>query len=114
MNAWTGAGYLLPRTSWGAFPGHTYADIQSGIGVVHNALFLDRPEKSVVRAPFRPFPRSLAEGELTLAPRPPWFVTNKTADVTTRRLTAFAADGSLRHFPGSSPRRCGVDGPLGG
>jgi aldehyde dehydrogenase (NAD(P)+) len=100
VNAWTGVGYLVPRATWGAFPGHTYADIQSGVGIVHNALLFDRPEKSVVRGPFRPFPRSLAEGEPALSPRPPWFVTNRTAAVTGRRLTAYVADERLRHFPG--------------
>ena len=40
INAWTGVGYLTPRATWGAFPGHTLDDIQSGIGVVHNALLL--------------------------------------------------------------------------
>jgi aldehyde dehydrogenase (NAD(P)+) len=100
VNAWTGVGYLTPRASWGAFPGHTYNDIQSGVGVVHNALFFDRAQKTVVRAPFRPFPRSVAHAEFALSPRPPWFVTNRTADVTGRRLTYYAADGKLRHFPG--------------
>jgi aldehyde dehydrogenase (NAD(P)+) len=100
VNGWTGVGYLTPRASWGAFPGHTYDDVQSGIGVVHNALFFDRPQKTVVRAPFRPFPRSVAHAELALSPRPPWFVTNRTADITGRRLTYYAADGKLRHLPG--------------
>lgn len=100
VNAWTGVGYLTPRATWGAFPGHTYDDVQSGIGVVHNALFLDRPQKTVVRAPFRPFPRSVARAEFALSPRPPWFVTNSTAGVTGRRLTYYAADGKIRHFPG--------------
>jgi aldehyde dehydrogenase (NAD(P)+) len=100
VNAWTGVGYLTPRASWGAFPGHTYNDIQSGIGVVHNALFFDRPQKTVVRALFRPFPRSVRHAEFTLSPRPPWFVTNRTADVTGRRLTYHAADGKLRRLPG--------------
>ncbi|HSS23666.1 MAG TPA: aldehyde dehydrogenase family protein [Mycobacterium sp.] len=100
VNAWTGVGYLTPRASWGAFPGHSYDDVQSGIGVVHNALFFDRPQKTVVRAPFRPFPRSVAHAEFALSPRPPWFVTNRTAEVTGRRLTYYAADGKLRHLPG--------------
>ena len=100
VNAWTAVGYLNPRASWGAFPGHTYDDVQSGIGVVHNALFFDRPQKTVVRAPFRPFPRSVAHAEFALSPRPPWFVTNRTAEVTGRRLTYYAADGKLRHLPG--------------
>jgi hypothetical protein len=38
---------------WGAFPGHDIYDIQSGIGKVFNFLMLERPEKSVTRAPFR-------------------------------------------------------------
>ncbi|MEU2237490.1 hypothetical protein ABZ585_42055, partial [Streptomyces vietnamensis] len=30
-----------PRATWGAYPGHTLDDVQSGIGIVHNALLLD-------------------------------------------------------------------------
>jgi acyl-CoA reductase-like NAD-dependent aldehyde dehydrogenase len=91
VNAWTGVGYLTPRATWGAFPGHELADIQSGRGVVHNALLLDEPERTVVRGPFRPSPRSLVTGEMAISPKPPWFVTNRTADVTGRGLTSFAA-----------------------
>ncbi|MFD0331315.1 hypothetical protein ACFQZC_32180 [Streptacidiphilus monticola] len=43
VNAWTGLGYLTPTATWGAFPGHTLQDVQSGIGVVHNAVLLDSP-----------------------------------------------------------------------
>ncbi|GMQ84976.1 MAG: aldehyde dehydrogenase family protein [Acidimicrobiia bacterium] len=100
VNAWTGVGFLLARAPWGAFPGHSYDDIQSGIGVVHNALLFDRPQKTVVRAPFRPFPRSLRHGETHISPRPPWFVSNKTADVTAKRLTYYAGDKKLRRLPG--------------
>ena len=46
-----------PPRRLGAYPGHTYTDVQSGIGAVHNALMLDKPLKTVVSAPFRPFPR---------------------------------------------------------
>jgi aldehyde dehydrogenase (NAD(P)+) len=76
VNAWAGVGYLLTELPWGAFPGHTREEPGSGIGVVHNSYFLERTEKSVVRAPFTPFPRSLRTGERTLLPKPPWFVTN--------------------------------------
>ncbi|TDC27939.1 aldehyde dehydrogenase [Kribbella albertanoniae] len=100
INAWTAVGYLSPRATWGAFPGHTPNDVQSGIGVVHNALLFDRPQKTVVRAPFTPFPRSISAGETAMSPRPPWFVTNKTSLGTARRLTRFAVDGKLRHLPG--------------
>jgi aldehyde dehydrogenase (NAD(P)+) len=91
INAWAGAAFLLPRAAWGAYPGHTYTDIQSGTGTVHNALMFDKPLKTVVSAPFRPFPRSIRHGELTLFPKPPWFLTNKTSEATGRKLTQFAA-----------------------
>jgi aldehyde dehydrogenase (NAD(P)+) len=100
INAWTGVGYTSPRATWGAFPGHTPDDIQSGTGVVHNALLFDRAQKTVVRGPFTPFPRSIGAGELAMSPRPPWFVSNKTALTTAERLTHFAADGKLSRLPG--------------
>ncbi len=100
VNAWTGVGFLLPEVSWGAFPGHTLDDIQSGIGVVHNSLLFDKPQKSVVRAPFHPYPRSVAHGHATLLPKPPWFVSHRRANVVTERLMRFEADHSARHVPG--------------
>ncbi|TSD99665.1 aldehyde dehydrogenase family protein [Skermania sp. ID1734] len=99
INAWTGVGYLTPTASWGAFPGHTIADVQSGIGVVHNAWLIDRVERTVVRGPFRPAPRSLLHGEFALSPKPPWFVDNKTAAKTGKLLTAFAADPKWTRLP---------------
>jgi hypothetical protein len=100
VNAWTGVGYLTPRASWGAFPGHPLDDIQSGRGVVHNALLLDHPERTVVRGPFRPAPRSIAHGEWAMTPKPPWFVDNRTADRTGRRLTTFTAKPRAGALPG--------------
>ncbi len=92
INAWTGVGYLTPTASWGAFPGHTIDDVQSGIGVVHNAWLIDRVERTVVRGPFRPAPRSLLHGEFAISPKPPWFVGNKTAASTGRLLAGFGAE----------------------
>lgn len=89
INAWTGVGYFLNETPWGAYPGHTIADIQSGIGVVHNSYLLRGTEKSVVRAPFAPFPRSLFNGERTVLPKPPWFVTNRRESDIARALCDF-------------------------
>lgn len=100
INVWSGAGFLLPQAAWGAAPGHTRADIGSGTGVVHNALLFSRPEKTVVRGPFAPFPRTLAAGRLHLSPKPPWFVTNRTAAETAEKLTRFAADPKLTRIPG--------------
>ncbi|HZZ00972.1 MAG TPA: aldehyde dehydrogenase family protein [Candidatus Baltobacteraceae bacterium] len=77
VNAWTGVGFLLCQTPWGAYPGHTLADVRSGIGVVHNSYLFSRSQKSVVYAPFAPFPRSLAGYGASLLPKPPWFVTNR-------------------------------------
>ena len=94
INAWTGLGFLSVQTPWGAFPGHTIDDIQSGIGFVHNTYMFDRVERCVIEAPFRPFPRNLLHGSATLLPRPPWFVTNRKADKLGKLLTKF------QHAPG--------------
>ena len=90
INAWTGLGFLQAATPWGAYPGGTIADVGSGIGVVHNALLIDGAERTVLHGPFRPFPASVLAGERALSPRPPWFVTARTAATTGRRLTGFA------------------------
>lgn len=100
VNAWTGVGYLTPNATWGAFPGHTTDDVQSGIGVVHNALLLAQAERTVVRGPFRPSPRALLGGEWSLSPKPPWFVSNRTAATTGRRLVDFHARPRWSALPG--------------
>ncbi len=99
INAWTGVGFLTAGTSWGAFPGHTLDDVQSGIGVVHNAMLIANPERSVVTGPFRPFPRSLAGGEFSLFPKPPWFVTSRSAAATGKKLAHFAEKPSWLRVP---------------
>lgn len=99
INAWTGLGFLTAKAPWGAFPGATIGDVQSGIGVVHNALLIDRPERTIVRGPFRPFPRSFAHGEFALFPKPPWFVQARSAATTGRRLAGFAAGPSWLKMP---------------
>ena len=100
INAWTGVGFLTATASWGAFPGHTIENVQSGIGVVHNALLIDSPERTVVTGPFRPFPRSFAHGEFALFPKPPWFVTARSAQRTGELLSGFAAKPSWLKMPG--------------
>lgn len=99
INAWTGVGFLTANASWGAFPGHTLQDVQSGIGVVHNAFLLADVERTVVRGPFRPFPRSAVGGEFALSPKPPWFVSARSARTTGELLTRFAADPSWAKLP---------------
>lgn len=94
VNAWTGVAFLTAAAPWGAYPGNRLADAGSGIGVVHNALLIARPEKTVLRGPFRPFPRSVACGEGSLFPTPPWFVSARSAAETGRRLVEYETDPS--------------------
>lgn len=88
VNHWAGLNFALVTPTWGAFPGHTTEDIRSGRGVVHNTYMFDRPQKSVVRGPFRVFPK------------PAWFIDHKTAAEVGRKMTYFNADPSLARLPG--------------
>jgi aldehyde dehydrogenase (NAD(P)+) len=95
INTWPGVGFTLATGSWGAYPGNTLEHVGSGIGVVHNAYLFDKPQKTVVRAPFAPFPRSFGDGERTLLPTPPWFVTHRRAEAVGCNLFAYTAKPSL-------------------
>ena len=99
INGWTAFGFSTPTMTWGGFPGSTIADVGSGIGVVHNALLLDRVERSVIRGPFRPFPRSLpvvnGGGRFSILPKPPWFVSSRTGATVSEGLTRFRANGGV-------------------
>lgn len=96
VNVWTALGFLTARATWGGFPGATLTDVESGIGIVHNAFLLDDVERTVVRGPFRPFPRSVLGGELSLFPTPPWFVSLSSGGRTARALTTYAEAPSWR------------------
>ena len=100
INTWCAMAFLTAECTWGAFPGHTANDIQCGNGVVHNTRLFDKPEKTVVYAPFSPFPRNLLKGEIHMFPKPPWFVTNKQAHNVSRRFTYFQAKPGPFHLPG--------------
>ncbi|WP_406373291.1 aldehyde dehydrogenase family protein [Streptomyces sp. NBC_01550] len=99
VNCWSAIGFLLGYTPWGAYPGHTRQDIGSGIGFVHNAFMLEDIEKTVLRAPFAPTPRGLFTGSPSLSPRPPYFVTNRTARTTIERVTRFTAAPAIAKLP---------------
>ncbi|MGW7378737.1 aldehyde dehydrogenase family protein [Streptomyces sp. NPDC054794] len=99
VNCWSGVGFLLGYTPWGAFPGHTRQDIGSGTGFVHNAFMLEGVEKTVVRAPFAPAPRGLLTGSPSLSPRPPYFVTNRTGRTTLERVTGFTTAPRIAQLP---------------
>lgn len=95
VNGWTAFGFLTPTATWGAFPGGTVDDAPSGIGIVHNALLLDDVERTVVRGPFRPFPRSLGRGRFSVLPKPPWFVTSRTGGAVSQGFARFRIDGRI-------------------
>lgn len=74
INLWPGVAFALMSTPWGAFPGATLQDIQSGMGSVHNTFLLDRPEKTVISSP------------LTSLPKPLWFSTHRCPESVARSL----------------------------
>ncbi|GAA1978630.1 aldehyde dehydrogenase family protein [Microbacterium pumilum] len=93
INAWSAFVYLTPTLTWGGFPGATLDEVESGIGVVHNALLLDHVERSVTHGPFRPFPRSVSSafgaGRFSVLPKPPWFVSSRTGARVSEGFTRF-------------------------
>jgi acyl-CoA reductase-like NAD-dependent aldehyde dehydrogenase len=86
INLWSGVIFGIPACTWGAFPGNTPKDIQSGQGVVHNAYLFDHPQKSVVRAPFRIFPT------------PPWFAQHRTLREMAIHYTQLQAQPSFSNL----------------
>ena len=87
LNHWSAIGYGLGITPWGAHPGGTRQEIGSGTGFVHNPLMFSRVQKTVIRAPFRAWPK------------PVWFGSHRTALPLARRLVRFEGDWSLRRLP---------------
>ena len=93
---WSAVGFLLGTTPWGAYPGHTIDDVQSGIGFVHNSIMLAEAdiEKTVVRGPFR------------MPIKPTWFASQQ--DRAQGRRACCQADGEAVMGQGarrSSPPR---------
>lgn len=74
-------------TPWGGFPGTDIYDIQSGIGKAYNMLMFERPQKSVVRAPFH-------------KPIEPLTVASKRPHAFAKKLAAFEASPALSKVPG--------------
>jgi hypothetical protein len=90
VNHWSAVGFLLGTTPWGAYPGHTIDDVQSGIGFVHNSMMLDEEdiEKTVVRGPFR------------MPIKPTWVADNKTAHKSGEQFARLMAKPSWGKVPG--------------
>jgi hypothetical protein len=86
INVWTGVAYSLYASIWGAFPGNSLHDIQSGRGVVHNTYFFEHPQKAVVSAPFR------------LRPTPLWFVNHPNLLQAAQCFTTLQANPTWGNF----------------
>lgn len=87
VNHWSAIPYAMVSTTWGAYPGASAQDIQSGRGVVHNSYLLEDVEKSVVRGPFRP------------PMKPVWFHTHRGAAKLGPKLAEFAGTGDRGLLP---------------
>lgn len=88
INQWPGVAYALMSPPWGAFPGSTLQDIQSGIGAVHNTYLLEGAEKTVLRSP------------LTMFPKPMWFSTHRCPEAVATALLELYKKPSALRVPG--------------
>ena len=91
INVWPGAQFFLGQPSWGAYPGQTLQEVGSGIGWVHNTSLFDHPEKTVVRMPFRTWPK------------PVWFADHRSMDRLGRRLALYEARPSTARLLSLGP-----------
>jgi acyl-CoA reductase-like NAD-dependent aldehyde dehydrogenase len=87
INHWAALSYGMGVTAWGAYPGHTIDDIQSGVGFVHNSYLFESVQKTVIYGPF------------TVSPLPPWFVTHKRGSQVAKALTELEASPSVLKLP---------------
>jgi hypothetical protein len=51
VNVWSGMIAIFPQLTWGAFPGNTAWNIESGVGQLSNSYMFDQIEKSVLWTP---------------------------------------------------------------
>ena len=87
VNQWSGLAYGLISPPWGAYPGATLQNIQSGIGAVHNTFLLDKFEKTIL------------EGPLVNFPHPVWFPDHRKGIAVAERLLAMYEKPSPLRLP---------------
>jgi Aldehyde dehydrogenase family len=87
VNAWSGYSFSFGTPPWGAYPGSTPADIQSGTGWVHNTPMLEGIEKAVLRHP------------ITAMPKPAYSLSHRSAHVLMPRMTALEERASWTKVP---------------
>ena len=88
VNQWSGLAYALISPPWGAYPGATLDNVQSGIGSVHNTYLLDQVEKTVL------------EGPLVNFPKPVWFASHRNPVGVVSRLLNLYHRPSMFNLPG--------------
>jgi len=88
INTWPAVAFGVAVTPWGAYPGATAQDIQSGRGFVHNTLMLEGVEKVVLRSP------------LKVTPVPPWFPNHRSLLTLGKRLVEMELSPSWLKVPG--------------
>jgi aldehyde dehydrogenase (NAD(P)+) len=87
INHWPAVGYASVTMPWGGHPSATLADIQSGLGWVHNTFMLEGIEKCIVRGP------------LVAKPKPVWFYDHHSAPDLGPKLVAMESDPSWLRLP---------------
>ncbi len=87
INQWSGLSYALISTPWGAWPGSTIQNPESGIGNVHNTYLLDGVEKTVLHGPLITFPK------------PVWFPSHRRSEKVASSLVDLYSQPSLLRLP---------------
>jgi len=87
VNQWPAFVYGTVTAPWGGHPRCTLADVQSGIGFVHNTVMLGRIEKAILRGPLRSFPR------------PPLFYDHRKMALVGERLAHYYASPGWARLP---------------
>lgn len=88
VNSFSGLSFVMASPPWGAYPGSTLDNIQSGRGFVHNTSMLEGIEKVVMRAPVTGFPK------------PGYFPSHRTAHKVVPRIVAMEENASWAKVPG--------------
>ena len=80
VNTWSALAYSMASVPWGGFPGGTLVAPKSGIGFVHDPLFLPLVHNTILRGP------------LTAWPKPAWFPWHAHGTTLARGLLAMYAE----------------------
>jgi aldehyde dehydrogenase (NAD(P)+) len=87
VNHWPGLVFGAVSAPWGGHQSATLANVQSGLGWVHNTFMLDGIDKSVFRGP------------CVMSPKPAWFYDNAMMQVLAAKLSEFEAAPSALKLP---------------